>query len=406
MTGPGALATAGLPSAPAQRPGRGIYLHIPFCLVHCPYCDFNAHAGMGDLKAPYTDALLAEIRASPGFGPAGPVGTVETVFFGGGTPTELPPDQLARILGAIRERFDVAPGAEIGLEANPETADREGFDRLLDAGFNRVSLGVQSLSPQVLSWLGRAHTPERARGALAAAVASGFPHVNADLMFGTPGESAADWEGSLEGVLATGVDHVSTYALTVEERTPLASWVARGRVAAPDDDDQADRYEAAAQSLRAAGLVRYEVSNWARPGAWSRHNLGYWTGAEYLGFGAGAHSYQAGRRWWNRASPRSYVSRSPEVMEGQEVLEPGRAAGEAAMLGLRLAGGIDRGRFLARWGVDPARRWAAELESAAGLGLVAVTDQSVALTDRGFFLWGHVARSLLADPEPAGSPEA
>jgi putative oxygen-independent coproporphyrinogen III oxidase len=382
-----------LPVSPAAEPRRGIYLHVPFCLVHCPYCDFNAHAGMDDVKPAYVEALLAEIAA------AGDGGRVDTIAFGGGTPTELPTRDLGRILAAVRDGFSVVPGAEIGLEANPESVGRACFDALLDEGFTRVSLGVQSLSAPVLSWLGRAHSPQQALRVLGEAVAAGFPHVNADLMFGTPGETAEDWRASLLGVLGTGIDHVSTYALTVEERTPLAAWVARGRRAAPDDDEQADRYEAAAGILTAAGLVRYELSNWSRPGGWSRHNVGYWTGGSYLGFGAGAHSLAASRdgsrRWWNVASPRSYIARSPAVEDGFEVLPAGERAAEAAMLGLRLAGGIDRAAFARRWGPDPAERWASELASAEELGLAAVTPERVQLTDRGFFLWGHVARSLL-----------
>jgi oxygen-independent coproporphyrinogen-3 oxidase len=380
-----------LPSAPALRLARGVYVHIPFCLVHCPYCDFNAHAGMDDVKAPYVEALLREIRASAD-GEA-----VETVFFGGGTPTELSPGELARILSALRESFAVAPGAEVAIEANPESTTRATFDALLDAGFTRVSLGVQSLAPGVLTWLGRAHTPEQARTALREAGAAGFEHVNADLIFGTPGEELADWRASLEGVLGTGVDHVSTYALQVEERTPLASWVARGLRQAPDDDDQADRYEVAAELLPAAGLDRYEISNWAKPGAWSRHNLGYWTGAEYLGFGAGAHGHRNGRRSWNIASPRTYVARSPHVEEGWELLPPTERAAEAAVVGLRLAGGLDRARFGEVWGEDPAVRWSGEFREATALGLVLVTEPTVALTEHGFFLWGHVARSLLGE---------
>ncbi len=378
-----------LPTAPARRLARGIYVHIPFCLVHCPYCDFNAHAGMDDLKVPYVEALLKEIRA------AADGAAVETIFFGGGTPTELPPAELARILRAIRESFDVAPNAEVAIEANPESTTRATFGGLLAAGFTRVSLGVQSLAPHVLTWLGRAHTPQQALAALREATAAGFDHVNADLIFGTPGEDIADWRASLEGVLATGVDHVSTYALQVEERTPLKSWVDRGLRQAPDDDDQADRYELAAGLLPAAGLVRYELSNWAKPGAWSRHNLGYWTGGDYLGFGAGAHGHRNGRRSWNLSSPRTYIARSPAVEEGWEALPDAERAAEAAMVGLRLAGGLDRGRFAEVWGEDPVVRWRGELQEAAGLGLIELTDDAVALTERGFFLWGHVARSLL-----------
>jgi putative oxygen-independent coproporphyrinogen III oxidase len=385
-----ATASLVLPTAPARRLARAVYVHIPFCLVHCPYCDFNAHAGMDDVKAPYVEALLKEVRA------AADGAAVETVFFGGGTPTELSPGELGRILHVLRESFDVASDAEVAIEANPESTTRTTFDGLREAGFTRVSLGVQSLAPHVLKWLGRAHTPEQALAALRDAGAAGFDHVNADLIFGTPGEDLDDWRASLEGVLATGVDHVSTYALQVEERTPLKSWVDRGLRQAPDDDDQADRYELAAELLPAAGLERYEISNWAKPGAWSRHNLCYWTGAEYLGFGAGAHAHRNGRRSWNVSSPRTYVARSPAVEEGWEELPAAERAAEAAMVGLRLAGGLDRARFAEVWGEDPVVRWREELEEAAGLGLIRITEHAVALTERGFFLWGHVARALLA----------
>jgi oxygen-independent coproporphyrinogen-3 oxidase len=378
-----------LPTAPAERLTRGVYVHIPFCLVHCPYCDFNAHAGMDDVKAPYVEALLREVRA------AADGAAVETVFFGGGTPTEVSPAELGRILRTLQESFDIAPDAEVAIEANPESVNRATFDGLREAGFTRVSLGVQSLAPHVLQWLGRAHTPEQALAALRDAGSAGFDHVNADLIFGTPGESLGDWRASLEGVLATGVDHVSTYALQVEERTPLKTWVDRGLRQAPDDDDQADRYELAAELLPAAGLLRYEVSNWAKPGAWSRHNLCYWTGADYLGFGAGAHAHGNGRRSWNVSSPRTYVARSPAVEEGWEELPAAERAAEAAMVGLRLAGGLDRARFAEVWGEDPAVRWSGEFAEAAALGLVEITEHAVALTERGFFLWGHVARSLL-----------
>lgn len=396
----GAATTAlELPTAPALHPARGAYVHVPFCLVHCPYCDFNAHAGMDDVKAPYVEALLREIEAAADGAP------VSTVFFGGGTPTELAPGDLARILAALRGSFALTPGAEISIEANPESVDRACFDALVDAGFTRVSLGVQSLSPGVLTWLGRAHSPERGLRALRDATAAGFEHVNADLIFGTPGETLAAWRSSIEGVLATGVDHVSTYALQVEERTPLAAWVARGTRQAPDDDDQADRYELAAELLPAAGLHRYEVSNWARPGAWSRHNLCYWTGSDYLGFGAGAHAHRAGRRSWNVASPRTYVTRSPHATEGGELLSHEGRAAEAAMVGLRLAGGLHRARFAEVWGADPVARWGRELGDAERLGLVEVGERRVALTERGFFLWGHVARQLLPETPPETPPD-
>lgn len=378
-----------LPAAPALS-GRGVYVHIPFCLVHCPYCDFNAYAGMGDLKVPYVEALRREIAHAADGEP------VDTIAFGGGTPTELAPAELTKILATIRDSFLVRKNAEISLEANPESIDRAALDALRAAGFTRISLGVQSLAPQVLAWLGRAHSPEQALQAIKDARAAGFAHINADLMFGTPVETLDDWRASLTGVIATGIDHVSTYALTVEERTPLHRWVERGLRQAPDDDAQADRDEASMDLLPVAGLLRYEVSNWARPGCWSRHNIGYWTGTDYLGFGAGAHSFKDHRRWWNLRSPRTYVRQSPHVLEGEETLTKEERAAEALMLGLRLAGGVIRVRFEYRYGHDPAVRWATELAEAAELGLVRITEEKVLLTPRGVFLWGHVARSLLA----------
>ena len=395
MTAPAAQGVA-LPTSPAEHPSRGAYLHVPFCLVHCPYCDFNAHAGLDSLKRPYVEALIAEIRHRADGR------SLDTVHVGGGTPTELAPQDLALLLSALDEAFGLAPGAEVGIEANPESIDRATLDALVDAGFTRLSLGVQSLDAGVLRWLGRTHSPDGARAAIAGAKAAGFASVGADLIFGSPVETDTSWRTSLQGVLDAGVDHLSTYALTVEERTPLALRVARGLVPAPDDDAQADRYDLAAEVIPAAGLHRYELSNWARPGQWSRHNLGYWTGQEYLGFGAGAHGYARGRRSWNLSPPRRYVQLSPCVQEGEEELDPAAQAAEAMAVGLRLAGGVNRVRFAARWGCDPLVRWGRELSQAEDLGLVRTSGPTLSLTDRGFFLWAHVARSLL----PAGGAGA
>lgn len=379
-----------LPCSPQERDACGIYVHIPFCLVRCGYCDFNAYAGMDDLMGPYVEALIREVRA------AADGSAVRTVFFGGGTPTQLSARALGRILRALRQSFSIDPGAEITIEANPETVDERAFEHLARAGFNRVSVGVQSLSPTVLGRLGRVHGPERALDALRAAQSAGFERVNADLIFGTPGESEADWQRSLEGVVATGVDHVSAYALTIEEGTPLAASVARGRFPAPDDDEQAARYEIAHRVLTGAGMVRYEISNWALPGGWCRHNLGYWMGGDYHGFGAGAHRHRSGRRSWNVKSPRAYVDRSPGAEEACEELTGPQRRQESAMLGLRLAGGIDRARFAGRWGADPMDLWGEAVSELVRLGLVDVSTSCLRPSESGFFLWGHIARSLLS----------
>ncbi|MGH2768890.1 MAG: radical SAM family heme chaperone HemW, partial [Actinomycetota bacterium] len=369
--------------------GRGVYVHTPFCLVRCAYCDFNAYAGMPGLRRPYIHALIDEIRAAADGGPVG------TVFFGGGTPTELPPEELGRVLEAVRDSFDLSPIAEISLEANPESAHPATFEALLQAGFNRVSVGVQSLVPHVLEALGRAHGAGRALAAVRSARSAGFENVNADLIFGTPGETRDDWRRSLEGVLESGVDHLSAYALTVEEGTPLAYRVKNGVARAPDEDDQADKYELAERLLADAGLVRYEISNWARPGYWCRHNVGYWTAGDYLGFGAGAHSHRAGRRGWNLKSPRTYIAASPHVEEGHEVLSPGMRAEEAAVLGLRLAGGLDREAFCRSFGSDPMDRWRDEIGGLEANGFLEVTPLHVRLSKRGFLFASHVARGIV-----------
>lgn len=378
-----------LPIAPGPSGQRGVYVHVPFCIVRCAYCDFNAYAGMDDLKVPYVEALLREIEAAADGGP------VTTVFFGGGTPTELDASQLSSILQAVNDGFDVADDAEVTIEANPESVDLQKLAAVRAAGFNRISMGVQSTSYAVLSALGRVHDPAKALGALRAAVEAGFEHVNGDLIYGTPGESVDDWRRSIEEVLATGVDHVSAYALTVEEGTPLHGWVRAGTAAGPDEDDQADKYEVARSMLDAAGFERYEVSNWSKPGAWSRHNVIYWTASDHLGFGAGAHAHVGGRRSWNVKSPQAYVARTPDCEDGSEMLDPRARVAEAAILGLRLGGGIDRQAFAVRWGADPFDLWPEELAAAAARGLIEMTPSNIRVAPDSFFISGEVARSLI-----------
>ncbi|HEY7875952.1 MAG TPA: radical SAM family heme chaperone HemW, partial [Actinomycetota bacterium] len=281
-----------------EEPGFGIYVHIPFCQHRCHYCDFNTYEGRDDLHEVYVDALVAEIETW-----RGPARPVTSVFFGGGTPTLLPSDALGRVLDAIGDRFGLAHDAEITAEANPETVDAPYFERLLGAGLNRVSIGVQSLVPRVLLGLGRTHSPEAAVDAIAAARAAGFDDVNADLIYGSPWERPEEWVASLRGVIDQSPDHVSAYALTIEEGTPLSTLIRTGRVRDVDPDVQAERYETAVDLLDTAGYERYEVSNWARPGHECRHNQLYWGQHDYLGFGCAAHSHRAGRRWWNLRTP-------------------------------------------------------------------------------------------------------
>jgi oxygen-independent coproporphyrinogen-3 oxidase len=350
-----------------EEPGLGVYVHIPFCRHRCHYCDFNTYEGQGDLHGAYVDALVREIeRAAPPEGPA------TSVFFGGGTPTLLAPRSLARILQAVRECIGIDSDAEITVEANPETVDEAAFAALLGAGFNRVSIGIQSLAPHVLGALGREHSASRAIGALRAARRAGVADVNADLIYGSPWESAGDWRGSLEGVTAEGPDHVSAYALTVEEGTPLATLVRTGRAPDVDPDVQADRYEAASTLLAEAGYHRYEISNWSRPQRASRHNVLYWSAGDYLGFGAGAHGHSGGRRFWSLRRPRDFIAAvegGASTVEGEETLSPYDRAGEALILGLRLSSGVNVDGFSRRFGAGFRAR-SATIEELENAGLV------------------------------------
>jgi putative oxygen-independent coproporphyrinogen III oxidase len=326
-------------------PGYGVYVHVPFCVHRCHYCDFNTYEGLDDLHEPYVAALEREIAAS---GPHPRPAT--SVFVGGGTPTLLRPEALGRLLRAIRDSAGIELAAEVTVEANPESVDERAFEGLLEAGFNRFSVGVQSLSPHVLRRLGRTHSPETALNALDAARRAGAEDVNADLIFGSPWETPEDWLRSLEGIAAAGTSHVSAYALTVEEGTPLATLVATGREPDVDPDVQAERHAVAEDVLGAAGFARYEVSNWARPGRASRHNVLYWSAGDYAGFGAGAHGHAAGRRYWRMRLPRDYVAAAIDgtsTEAGSEELDDSARAREAVVLGLRLASGIHEESFYA-----------------------------------------------------------
>lgn len=379
----------------AGRP-FGIYVHVPFCATRCGYCDFNTYTagelGAGSLAAAregYAAAVLAELAlARRVLGERAPA--VETVFVGGGTPTLLAPGELAAILSAIDETFGLAPGAEVTTEANPESVDAGSLAALRAAGFTRVSLGMQSAAPHVLATLDRVHTPGRAVAAAREARAAGFDHVSLDLIYGTPGETDADWRASLEAALAAEPDHVSAYALIVEPGTRLAAQVRRGDLPAPDDDALADRYELADAVLGGAGLTWYEISNWAAgDDARCRHNLGYWRGGDWWGLGPGAHSHVGGVRWWNVRHPATYAARlaagaSPAA--GRELLDAATRRLERVMLELRLADGLPLDVLDAAGCAAAARVLADGLATRAGDRLV--------LTLRGRLLADAVVRTL------------
>jgi oxygen-independent coproporphyrinogen-3 oxidase len=372
----------------------GVYVHVPFCASRCGYCDFNTYApGEGVDPAGYADRVLAEL-ALAGRVLGGTPSRVDTVFVGGGTPTLLPPGELARILDGIDRTWGLAAGAEVTTEANPESVDPASLAALRRAGFTRISLGMQSTAPHVLAILDRRHTAGRAARAATEAREAGFEHVNLDLIYGTPGETAADFAGSLDAVLTAGVDHVSAYALIVEEGTRLAARMRRGELPYPDDDVEADRYLAADFTLSGAGFDWYEVSNWASGvDARCRHNLGYWTGGDWWGLGPGAHSHVGGVRWWNVKHPSTYAGRLAEGVspgQGREVLTAAERRDEDVLLRLRLAEGLPLSTL------DDVGRQAARRALSDGLLEPAAHESGRAvLTLRGRLLADAVVRDLL-----------
>jgi oxygen-independent coproporphyrinogen-3 oxidase len=325
----------------------GVYVHVPFCASRCGYCDFNTYTATelvgGMSPKTYADTVLAEVRlARHVLGERPPA--VETVFFGGGTPSLLPSEHLAVVLAEIGALFGLRPGAEVTTEANPESVTRPYLARLREAGFTRVSLGMQSAVGHVLATLDRQHSPGRAVAAVAEAKEAGFEHVNTDLIYGTPGETEADWQRSLDTAIAARPDHISAYALVVEEGTALARRVGRGELPKPDDDVLADRYVQAEETLARAGFGWYEVSNWARsPQARCRHNELYWTGGDWWGIGPGAHSHVGGVRWWNVKHPAAYAARlssGGSPAHAREVLDSRARYLERVLLGLRRSDGV------------------------------------------------------------------
>ena len=366
----------------------GFYIHVPFCTTRCGYCDFNTYTaeelGPGASRTTYADAVIAEIRwartqcADPR--------PVDTVFFGGGTPTLLGAADLVRILGAVRDEFGLVPDAEVTTEANPDSVAPALLAELRAGGVTRLSLGVQSLAPHVLATLERTHTPGRAIEAIAEARQAGFEHVSADLIYATPGETDADLTDSVRAVLDAGIDHLSAYSLIVEDGTRLAAKVRRGDLPDVDDDVAAERYAIVDGLASAVGLQWYEVSNWARPGGECRHNLGYWRDGDWWGAGPGAHGHLDGRRWWNLKHPATYaraIADSLSPAAGEELLDaPGRQL-ERIMLGMRL-----------REGIPADGLPAGEVESLVSDGLVEIVGDRVTLTTRGRLLADAVVRRL------------
>jgi oxygen-independent coproporphyrinogen-3 oxidase len=361
----------------------GLYVHVPFCLTRCGYCDFNAYAGLDHLRSRYVEALRREADLAA---PAWADEDFASVFLGGGTPTTLEVDDLSALLSHLRARFAIATDAEVTIEANPDTVDRSKLVGLLEAGFGRLSMGVQSFDRAVLASLERVHDPDSVRRAVGAARGAGYANVNVDLIYGADGETTESWERTLRETIDLAPEHVSAYALTIEPSTPLGRKVQRGLVPAPDPDVQADRFELACELLGAAGYHHYEVSNWAKPGFECLHNLGYWERRPYAGLGAGAHAYRDDRRWWNVRPPEEYLAlvesgRLP--VGGEERLEPSDAYLEEVFLRLRILEGVP-----ASW--VEAEAAAPFLES----GLLRDDAGSLVPTERGMLLLNELVLAL------------
>jgi len=394
-----APADGSLPEPAVARLGNapfGVYVHVPFCLTRCGYCDFNTYTatelGSGASRESYAALAIEELRLAAKV-LAGRAGPVQTVFFGGGTPTLLPPADLTAILRAIDGELGLAHDVEVTTEANPETVDEPKLAELRAAGFTRISLGMQSAVPHVLAVLDRVHQPGRPEQCVAWARSAGFEHVSLDLIYGTPGETDADWCTSLERAITAGPDHISAYSLIVEEGTRLAARIRRGELPMPDDDVLADRYLIADDRLSAAGFRWYEVSNWAvRDDARCRHNELYWTGGDWWGVGPGAHSHAGGTRWWNVRHPSAYAQRidaGVSPAQAREVLTDSERATERIMLASRLVAGCPVAYL------TPAGRAAARAAVEDGLASATALEQgAVRLTTRGRLLADAVIRDL------------
>ncbi len=389
-----------LPASALDGLGRrtfSFYVHVPFCTVRCGYCDFNTYTadelgrdGRSASRTSYAATAVEEVRLARRV-LGGADLPVSTVFLGGGTPTLLSPDDLGAVLAAVDGEFGLAPGAEVTTESNPDSVSAGDLERLREAGFTRISFGMQSSVGHVLRVLDRTHDPRRVPEVVAWARAAGFEQVSLDLIYGTPGESLADWEASVDAALACAPDHMSAYSLIVEDGTALARRVRRGEVPMTDDDDLADKYLAADERLGGAGLGWYEVSNWARDAAARcRHNLAYWRGGDWWGVGPGAHSHVGGTRWWNVRHPAAYADRlaaGRSPAHAREVLDAETRRVERVLLEVRLRDGLPLDVL------DDVGRAAAEVVATDGLATLG--GERLVLTTRGRLLADGIVHRLL-----------
>lgn len=387
-----------------------LYIHIPFCETKCPYCDFNTYASIESLIPTYIDALTAEISL---WGSALGNRSIATIFFGGGTPSYLPPKYIQRLLNTVRSTFSLEPDAEITLESNPGDITEERLDAWNNAGINRLSIGVQSLDDGLLEILGRRHTASEAKNAFLLARKAGLKNINLDLMYGLPHQSFTQWQQTLTDILTFKPDHLSIYCLTLEEGTPLEALIKQNALPDPDPDLAADMYELTELMTEHEGYQQYEISNWAFPGYECRHNLVYWHNKSYLGVGPGAHSYLLGTRFGNIRSPRRYIQCVKDwgshtldgtkdqgsfrfaPVETFEAINLRLEMGESMMLGLRLTEGITEAGFKERFGIPLIEQFGPTIRGLIDIGLLQWTTEKLTLTPRGRLLGNEVFQRFL-----------
>ena len=367
------------------------YVHIPYCIKRCGYCDFNTYtpnelqdgATLEIVSNDYIDAVLKELDSAP-------TDVVPTIFFGGGTPSLLPAADLGRVISAIRDRNGLTENCEITLEANPDSVTPEKMRQYLDAGFNRISFGMQSAVPHVLATLDRTHNPANVAKAVEMAREAGFSSVSVDLIYGTPGESLKDWRTSIESALTLGVDHISAYALIVETGTKLAAQIKRGDISMPNDDLMADMYLLVNQMCNQAGLQWYELSNWSKPGHECRHNIAYWENKNWWGLGPGAHSHIDGKRFWNLKHPTTYKSKlfsGESPILDSELLTQEQMRDESIMLAIRMRDGIDISNL------TPTQL--ERIESYRESGHISMVDKHLQLSPQGRLIADRIVRELV-----------
>ena len=371
--------------------GLSFYVHIPYCIKRCGYCDFNTYtpnelqdgATLEIVSNDYIDAVLKELDSAP-------TDVVPTIFFGGGTPSLLPAADLGRVISAIRDRNGLTENCEITLEANPDSVTPEKMRQYLDAGFNRISFGMQSAVPHVLATLDRTHNPANVAKAVEMAREAGFSSVSVDLIYGTPGESLEDWRTSIESALTLGVDHISAYALIVETGTKLAAQIKRGDISMPNDDLMADMYLLVNQMCNQAGLQWYELSNWSKPGHECRHNIAYWENKNWWGLGPGAHSHIDGKRFWNLKHPTTYKSKlfsGKSPILDSELLTQEQMRDESIMLAIRMRDGIDISNL------TPTQL--ERIESYRESGHISMVDKHLQLSPQGRLIADRIVRELV-----------